>query len=169
MVITEYIRRLPRSWDSFFLVTTRLGDPMTVCLIAIIIGTWAFTERSIRLAIAAASIPATLTIGYGLKLFFERARPLIDLGYNLRLDSFSFPSGHSSGSMIAYGLLSYIAWLSLPTPWNLVIAVILGVVPFAVGISRIYLGVHYPSDVVVGWGLGLVVLAIVIFVVRPLS
>ena len=166
---TDYIRRLPRSWDTFFLVITRLGDPITVCLIALTIGLWAFTKQSFRLAIAAAAIPSTLVIGYGLKLFFERARPLIDLGYNLRLDSFSFPSGHSSGSMIAYGLLSYIAWSSLPTPWNLVIAVILGVVPFAVGVSRIYLGVHYPSDVVAGWTLGLVVLAVVIFVVRPLS
>jgi len=166
---TGYIRRLPRSWDPFFLVITRLGDPVTVCLIALAIGVWAITKHSIRLAIAATSIPATLIFGYGLKLLFERARPLIDLGYNLRLDSFSFPSGHSSGSMIAYGLLSYIAWSSLPAPWNLVIAVILAAVPFMVGISRIYLGVHYPSDVVAGWLLGLIVLTFVVLVIRPFS
>lgn len=167
--LTGFVRRLPRSLDPFFVIITQLGDPITVCLIAIGIGIWAVTERSMRLALAGAAIPFTLLVGYGLKLLFERARPLTDIGYSMRLDSFSFPSGHSSGSMIAYGLLAYMAWHLLPAPWGIVAAVMLTIVPLLVGISRIYLGVHYPSDVAAGWLLGLVVLALVVFIARPLS
>lgn len=167
--VTEIIRRLPRSWDPFFITVTQLGDPITVCLIAGGIGAWAMAHHSLRLVLSAAAIPATLMVGYGLKLLFERARPVLDLGYNLRLDSFSFPSGHSSGSMIAYGLLAYLAWQTLPAPWNIIAAVILALVPIAVGISRVYLGVHYPSDVLAGWLLGLAALVCVIFIIRPLA
>jgi len=167
--LTDVIRRLPRSWDPFFISVTHLGDPITVCLIAVAFGVWAMTGRGVRMVLAAAAIPSTLIVGYGLKLLFERARPVLDLGYNLRLDSFSFPSGHSSGAMITYGLLAYLAWLSLPAPWNIPVAVVLVIIPIVVGVSRVYLGVHYPSDVLAGWLLGLVMLAVVIFIVRPLS
>lgn len=167
--VTDAVRSLPRSWDSFFIFVTHLGDPITVCLIAGGVGLWAMTHHSLKLVIAAAVIPLTLIVGYGLKLFFERARPMLDLGYNMRLDSFSFPSGHSSGSMIAYGLLAYLAWHMLPAPWGVVAAIILGAIPVAVGISRVYLGVHYPSDVVAGWLLGFAALACIIVFIRPFA
>lgn len=167
--VTEFIRRFPRSWDPFFVMMTQLGDPITVCIIACGIGVWAFAKRSVSIGLSAAAIPTTLVVGYGLKLLFERARPVIDLGYNMRLDSFSFPSGHSSGSMIAYGILAYLAWQLLPAPWSVIAAVVLTLIPIAVGISRVYVGVHYPSDVVAGWLLGLIMLFVVIFVIRPLS
>jgi undecaprenyl-diphosphatase len=165
--VSHLVSQLPRSLDPFFLFVTQLGDPITVCVIAFCIGVWAFFQRSISLVAAAAAIPLTLLVGYCIKLIFERARPAIDLGYSLRLDSFSFPSGHSSGSMIAYGLLAYLAWCNLPPVWNVVVAITLGLVPFFVGLSRIYLGVHYPSDVLAGWLLGLAALLIVIFVIKP--
>lgn len=167
--LTELIRRLPRSWDSFFITVTHLGDPITVCLITIVLGIWAIIGHGVRMVLACAAIPATLVIGYGLKLLFERARPVLDLGYNLRLDSFSFPSGHSSGSVITYGLLAYLALHLLPAPWNIVLLAILAVIPIVVGVSRVYLGVHYPSDVMAGWLLGLIMLTVVIFVIRPLA
>ncbi|HEY1085321.1 MAG TPA: phosphatase PAP2 family protein [Candidatus Saccharimonadales bacterium] len=166
--IVEWVRHIPRSWDPFFLSVTHLGDPIVVVLISVVVGLWAFVQTNIRLVISAAVVPATLAVGAVLKLLFERARPVGDFSHLLKLDTFSFPSGHSSGSMVAYGLLAFLVWKLVPAPYGYVLAVILICVPLVVGISRVYLSVHHPSDVLAGWLLGLIALGIIIFVVRPL-
>ncbi len=145
-----------------------LGDPLAIGLVSVaIIGT-GFMTSSMRLAVSGAAIPATLLIGALLKLLFERARPVTEYAMNMKIHTFSFPSGHSSGSTIAYGLLAYFALMKLPAPWNIVVGLMLAVVPIFVGLSRIYLGAHFPSDVVAGWILGLAALVIVILIIQPL-
>lgn len=61
--------------------------------------------------------------------------------------SYSFPSNHAQGSAVFWGLLAQ----RIRRPWGILLAVVL---PLAIGFTRVYLGVHYPSDVVVGWLLG---------------
>lgn len=157
-----------QSTRPFFEFMTMLGDPVAVSLITIgVIAAGVYTS-SLRLAISGAMIPGTLLIGALLKLGFERARPLTEYALNMKFQTFSFPSGHSSGSVIAYGLLAYLAFAKLPAPWNIVVGLVLAIVPLFVGLSRIYLGAHFPSDVVAGWALGVGMLLVVIFVVRPL-
>lgn len=70
--------------------------------------------------------------------------------------SFSFPSGHTIVSITFYGMLAYILWLNLPDRKGLrTLAVIIApVIIIAVGLSRIYLGVHYPSDVIASFAIG---------------
>ncbi len=153
-------------WLSVFRLITVLGDPITIILIASGVILAGFYQNSARIILSGAIIPITVTIGGLIKLLFERARPVSE--YSTNLGTFSFPSGHSSGSMIAFGLLAYFAFMKLPGPWGIVAACSLSIVPIAVGISRIYLGAHYPSDVVAGWLLGIVGLLIIIFGIRPL-
>lgn len=148
---------------------TILGEPVTVCIVAAAIIVTGYKTSNMRLAISGASIPATLLVGAGLKLLFERARPLTEYAMNMRIHTFSFPSGHSSGSMITYGLLAYFAFVKLPAPWNIVAGLVFAVLPIFVGLSRVYLGAHFPTDVIAGWILGLIALAIVILIVHPLS
>lgn len=74
---------------------------------------------------------------------------------------FSFPSGHSLNSLATYGLLAVVAWRTTRLP-ALVrgFAVLAGLVlPIAIGLSRVALGVHYPSDVLGGWSAGLAFVA----------
>ena len=83
-----------------------------------------------------------------LKLSFHRARPEVAF---VHLDTYSFPSGHAMISTAAYGALAYLAWSHLHTTRRRLIVATGTVVLLAlIGFSRIYLGVHYLSDVLAG-------------------
>lgn len=167
--VTQFVLRIPESWNGFFVAITTLGDPVLTVGIGIVVALYGVWAHAGRLIVAGSLVWATLIVGSLLKMLFSRARPMTEYAANLRVDTFSFPSGHSSGSMIAYGLLAYLAIKLLPQPYGWIAAVICALIIFLVGISRIYLGAHYPSDVLAGWILGAIFLALVVFVVRPLS
>ncbi len=169
LAVTKVIVALPMWLRPLFLGVTTLGDPMVTVPIGLVIAIYGYTQANIRLVLAGASVWLTLGIGALLKLIISRERPLTDYAANLQIPTFSFPSGHSSGSVIAYGLLAYMAWYLLPHPWNyIVVAALVGLIVL-IGVSRIYLGAHFPSDVVAGWLLGTVMLCIVIFILKPLA
>ena len=86
----------------------------------------------------------------------------------LGVGGFSFPSGHALNSMVTYGLIALLVWRSgLPARVRWLIAAGLVAVPLAVGLSRVTLGVHYPSDVLAGWLAGLVIVSVVAVVTDP--
>lgn len=145
--------------------STVLGDPITISLIASFIIGVGIYSGNIQLLLSGVVIPAVVLVGAGLKMWFRRARPLTS--YAAKLRTLSFPSGHSSGSMIAYGLLAYLAVTELPLTLGLLLATGLIGIVLLVGISRIYLGAHYPSDVIAGWLLGGVGLVVIILAIGP--
>ena len=85
----------------------------------------------------------------GLKAIYQRARPT-ELEGVLGVQSFSFPSGHAMAAGAVFGILALVAWRELrgPARWAAV-AVCVGL-PLCVAFSRVYLGVHYPTDVLAG-------------------
>ncbi len=96
----------------------------------------------------------------GLKKLVERDRPSAE-GWLVEVDGFSFPSGHAMVSILFYGLLAYLLWVNVRQSWRAawLIPTFAILVILCIGLSRIYLGVHYPSDVVAGYtagGLGLI-------------
>ncbi len=89
-----------------------------------------------------------------LKLIFHRPRPQF-ADPLLTAANYSFPSGHAMSSAIMYGLLAYFVLLGVKNPARRV-AIIVGTIALVllIGLSRIYLGVHYVSDVIAGYAAG---------------
>ena len=80
----------------------------------------------------------------------------------------SFPSGHALGVMVGVLALLTVAWPLLADQWRIPLAVLGGAVVVAVGIGRVALNVHHPSDVVAGWALGYLYYLLCVAILRPL-
>src|ERR1035437_3956799 len=97
-----------------------------------------------------------------LKLYFRRVRPDLPWAF-VHEPSFSFPSGHSVFAVVVYGMLIYIGMRHLRRMRERVAVVVAaGALIIGIGYSRIYLGVHYPSDVAAGYFVGAVWLSTVV-------
>ena len=125
-----------------------------VCLFAA--WCWGAGDRRAALATIAVAL-ADVSANALLKQGFQRARP--ELWPRMPTESYAFPSGHAMTGVAIYGMLAVVIIRRAPAarPWLLAIAPL---VCLSVGLSRIYLGVHWPSDVVAGWAAGLVLLII---------
>lgn len=140
------------------------GGPIALAPIGALIALWFFHRGWQR---AAVLLVVTL-IGAGLldtvlKSGFRRARPDPFFGYQLP-QSYSFPSGHAMFGFCFFIVLAALLSPRLTDPSRrTAIWIFAVVVSFLIGLSRIYLGVHYPSDVVAGWGAGFVWVMIVAF------
>lgn len=120
-----------------------------VALAAALIALWLKRERRAALGLAAVMAGATV-LDNGLKLLVHRVRP--EAFYGVLPDTYSFPSGHALFSLCFYGALAVILMSHVRrTGMRLVIWTGAGVLVLCIGLSRIYLGVHYPSDVVAGF------------------
>jgi undecaprenyl-diphosphatase len=146
-------------------VLTMLGSSVVMTPLAILTLAFCYLRREFHaLKTLAATFGGALLLEFSLKLAFHRPRPapFFDLQTPA---SFSFPSGHALFSFCFFAglatllsprLASQKARLAL---WSIAIALILGI-----GLSRIYLGVHYPSDVLAGYAAAIVWVATVKFV-----
>ena len=136
---------------------TQLGSPLFLLPMTIVISLTFLHLRRIRGAILlAATMLGVSVLNWALKAFFQRPRPLPFFGLTTPA-SYSFPSGHSLAAFCFYGALAALVTARLRSPL-LRAAVWAGavVIVVAVGFSRLYLGVHYPSDIVGGYATGFV-------------
>jgi membrane-associated phospholipid phosphatase len=147
-----------------FDVITQLGSPTAMTALgavgAFII--WRKGKHTLLIAWIAAFVGGAL-VDFIVKECVRRARPAFGTAY-LHGHTYSFPSGHSMGSIIGYGMLVYMSVLAWPPRSRARrIAIAAGILfVLAVGVSRIYLGVHYPSDVIGGYVAGAAWLAVCI-------
>jgi membrane-associated phospholipid phosphatase len=146
--------------DTFMNDVTDLGSILVLPLIFVVVEAWLLWRRRYRAGgfLLVASL-GSLVIQGTMKLFFARPRP--QLPYAHVLPDYSFPSGHTMNAVIVYGALALILWSVFGRRAGLVSIVIAIVLAIGVGISRIYLGYHYLTDVVGGILAGLAWLVVV--------
>jgi len=101
-----------------------------------------------------------------MKILTKRPRPTADFVRILETRTdFAFPSGHVTFYTSLFGFLLYIAWrYAKPSLWRAAVLISLGFLVTMVGFSRIYLGTHWPTDVLGGYLFGALILALVIWV-----
>lgn len=142
--------------DSFFVTITMLGDllPMTaLCLVVCAI--LAIARKWDSLAFFATNVLLAVVCVQALKFIFAVPRPGAETLVPIP-GSFSFPSAHSFCSLIVFGMIGLLIFRALNrkgVPYNVAIVpgIILVIFAILIGISRIYVGVHWPSDVLGGW------------------
>jgi len=127
---------------------TKLADPYNIMIVTGIVAcvVW-WKNRQADAIFLLLTVGGAMASDLLLKLIFKRSRP--ELWTHLVIETdFSFPSGHATISMAFLLALVFLAW---PTKWRWPIVIIGTVIVTLIGFSRLYVGVHYPSDILAGW------------------
>jgi undecaprenyl-diphosphatase len=166
-MITGIYRYWSAGADLLMLFFTTIGDTPVLALLLTAVaaallskGRW-IDAAGLILAGGGAGI-----LNQVLKAIFQRARPDL-IPSPFELSSYSFPSGHAMGSIACYGMLAFVVMrLARGWPARLAIGVVAWLIILGVGLSRVYFGVHYPTDVLGGFLAGGTWLAISIATVE---
>jgi undecaprenyl-diphosphatase len=154
--VTIYGVASPAATRVLYCATT-LGSPIVLLPATIAVSLVFLHLRRIRAAILLTVTMAGVTLlSWLLKLLFRRPRPVPFFGITMP-STYSFPSGHSLGAFCFYGALAALVTARLRSQWlRAVVWAVAVVIIVVVGFSRLYLGVHYPSDVIGGYATGFV-------------
>lgn len=151
-VVAGVVQSWRGSMDGVMLACTQLGGGVGMAVVSVAVVAALLIQRRWRTALfMAIAALGTLVLSTGLKLIFHRARP-VDIEYLIQVpSSFSFPSGHAMGSMgVLASTVVVLYAVRAPRLLRLIATLLIGSFVFGVALSRVYFGVHYPSDVVGG-------------------
>lgn len=148
--------------DTIFLVVTEIGGVIGISIITLIALTFLVKKRLYKQAtIVAASVIGATLVNIALKSLFARTRP--DLWEQLITEtSYSFPSGHAMLSSVVAVVLIILCWRTRYRSAALVAGLVFMML---ISFSRLYLGVHFPTDVLGGWLMGTAWVLVVVAVV----
>lgn len=145
---------LPPTALQAFALLTRLADTATLVGLCILMALLLVLRGRRWLALGwVLAVVGNGLLNTTLKDIFARVRPWHGDG-PVMASGFSFPSGHSSGAVVAYGMLVYVLARFVPARWHLPMALATVALAFSIGVSRIFLRVHFASDVVAGFATG---------------
>jgi undecaprenyl-diphosphatase len=144
--------------DDIMVTITELGSAHVMVPLVAAIGLWlAFTRRFRSLAYWAGAVGFAQLLVWALKYALGRARP--ETAY-AAIDEFSFPSGHAAMSLVVYGFLAFLLGHGKPAWQQTGYALGAAAIALLVGLSRLYLGAHWLSDVIASYGLGIAWIAL---------
>jgi len=151
--IISYVQGLEAPWlTTVMRFFTFIGDTIPVILLSLVslFILYKVLNHRAELILFIAVIGGANIIFLTLKMFFQRARP--DLHRLAEATNYSFPSGHATMAFALYGVLTFLLWRHINTSFKRTNHIIVSsIVILSIGISRIYLGVHYPSDILAGY------------------
>lgn len=142
--------------DKFFKFITDLGDKSFI--IGLVVGVVLVLRNSVGYLYATLAVDTVIT-NFIFKQLIRRDRP--DVLKLIKQGGFSFPSGHSMISMSMYGMLIYLCYKKIKNKYiKWIICSLLGILILSIGLSRVYLGVHYISDVLGGFILSFIMVVL---------
>lgn len=142
---------------------TYLGNWEAIVIVCILLLAYPGMWKEWGLPAAGAAVTAQL-IKSVIKPIVHRPRPDVSL-HLIEQGGWSFPSGHAITSMALYGILFFIILANMEkSAKKTALLILTAVLSFMIGITRIYLGVHFPSDVLAGWLGGIAVIAGVLMI-----
>jgi undecaprenyl-diphosphatase len=163
--LNDLVAPNPAAVDALTAVSRLGGRPVMVWLVAVAT-VLLLIRRRIRLAVyLVVTGVGALLLDPSMKALVGRLRPAVEVPVATAPGN-SFPSGHALGSMIVYGALTLVFLPAVPARWRKVFITVGVLIVVAVGVTRIALGVHYLSDVLAGWLLGLGWLSITAYAFR---
>lgn len=171
--IFEYLWSFRPGFDDFFLFITDFGGFWAYVIATAIITPflfWKFRHWRFVLQLLLVIIVAGLSNQF-LKEIFQRARPSIE-NMMIAVETLSYPSGHAMCAISYYGFLAYLIFhIKMKKYLRWMIFTVLVFLIAAIGISRVYLGAHYASDVVAGYITGIIwlMLCIVLFTILRIN
>lgn len=156
----------------FFSTITHLGDAwlFVIIMIALVIAIIKI-KRNVAFAawLGTSALLGAWLMNKFMKEYFVRPRPFV-AGYIENLvpaSGYSFPSGHSMGSIICYILIAYVISIYVKNRFlSTLVFMVLIILSVVIAISRVYLGVHYPTDIIAGLSFGLCIVCIFILLRR---
>lgn len=152
--------------NALMLHTTNIGSPLLTGFIGLLIGLYFAYKKQIKnFLIIGGGMVGAAGFAYVIKSVVERPRPHLWHHAIAHDTGFSFISGHATMSMALAAAVVAIVW---HTKWRLPAIIIGGLYVLYVGFSRLYLGVHYPTDVVGGWIVAFTWVLVVVLVLRLL-
>ena len=147
-----------RGAERVFLFATNAGSPRVIIPCTGVVAAWLWRRKGLPIAGAVVLAPAVASACFlAIKRVYARARPAG--GTRMHELTYAFPSGHATASAAIFGALSYVLWREhMLEPGQ---AILLGVLPpVVIGSSRVYLDVHWTTDVLGGWSVGALVAAL---------
>ena len=158
--ITDLLRNLLPGLDDFFFWVSQLGGEVFY-IAALLIVYWTISKRE-GILVSCILLFSVIT-NFWLKIVIAKNRPPSSNWHvNPNPPNYSTPSGHSQNAATLYGWFTY----RIRRWWMALIAIVLTLL---VGISRIYIGVHYLEDVLLGWGIGIATVLVIAYLERPMS
>ena len=134
--------------DALMLLLTDVGAPLPmIALVALLLALLVWRRRYGEATFATVAVGGAALLNVLAKALFQRHRPELWPQLTPETD-YGFPSGHAMGSLAVVATLVIVLW---PTRWRWLALGVGGIFVLLVGLSRLYLGVHYPSDILAGW------------------
>ena len=160
----EWLRAFPL--EDFFVFITDFGDTFWLCVFLILAFILVKTKRKRELLVGTMVVEVVLNLL--LKYFFGRERP--GFPHLVEASGYSFPSGHTMATTTFSLLMLYFLWSSKCSKfWKILLTVLLILFPIVIGLSRIYLGVHFTSDVLGAYCVSISLVSFCIFLFRSLK
>lgn len=159
-LLGEAVEERTAAWNGVAITITTIGNTFAMAVLATLVGAWSWARgRVVDAVFVVGAMAGAVLVFRGLKILIDRPRPPAAAQVITETNE-SLPSGHATMSMVVIGSLVVLGWAGRAVVGRVLMLTAAAIWVAAVGSTRVYLGVHWFSDVVAGWLVGAAWLAL---------